>query len=355
MREAVFRSEDLPEADRFTWWREMACQAHAPTLVRSDHEADFRATLRVLDFGAMQISSLTHPSMRVRRTWKTIRQSDPEMYCLALPARGRMRFVQCDREVEFGAQDLMFYDASRPFHGWAGADGDDIAQVIVQIPRDALPLPAAKLSRLAATRLSGTEGIGALLSGHLGQLIRQAGHYTASDTARLSSLTLDLFAAVCAHHLEAGAHLSPEARRQALQAQIRDFIRQRLGDPDLTADTIAAAHHISTRYLYKLFQDQHPSIASWIRQRRLERCLHDLADPQLRSRPIRSIAARWGFTDGAHFSRVFRAAYGMSPRDYRMSAVHESTTTVRRTSTTSPSRVGRLTPEEIRMRSSRVR
>jgi AraC-like DNA-binding protein len=312
--EAVFRSEDLPVADRFTWWREMACQAHVPTMVRSDREADFRATLRVLDFGAIQVSSLAHPSLRVQRTWKAIRQSDPGMYCLALPLRGTMRFAQSDREAEFGPQDLMLYDTSRPFRGWISTDGnDDIAHMIMQIPRSALPLPPGKLSRLTAIRLPGTGGIGALLSSHLGELARQAAHYTAADAARLSSLTLDLLGALCAHHLEAGACLSSEARQQVLQAQIRDFIQQRLGDPDLTADTIAAAHHISTRYLYKLFQDQDLSVAGWIRQRRLERCRHDLADPQMRSRPIHSIAARWGFTDGAHFSRVFRAAYGISP------------------------------------------
>lgn len=27
--------------------------------------------------------------------------------------------------------------------------------------------------------------------------------------------------------------------------------------------------------------------------------------------------ARWGFTDPAHFSRAFRAAYGMPPAEYR--------------------------------------
>jgi AraC-like DNA-binding protein len=27
------------------------------------------------------------------------------------------------------------------------------------------------------------------------------------------------------------------------------------------------------------------------------------------------VAHRWGFTNPAHFSRVFRAAYGMSPRE----------------------------------------
>ncbi|MFJ9520782.1 AraC family transcriptional regulator [Kitasatospora sp. NPDC101801] len=29
------------------------------------------------------------------------------------------------------------------------------------------------------------------------------------------------------------------------------------------------------------------------------------------------VARRWGFVNPAHFSRVFRAAYGVSPREWR--------------------------------------
>ncbi|MEU7163919.1 helix-turn-helix domain-containing protein [Streptomyces morookaense] len=34
-------------------------------------------------------------------------------------------------------------------------------------------------------------------------------------------------------------------------------------------------------------------------------------------RTVAATAARWGFLDPARFSRVFKAAHGMSPGDYR--------------------------------------
>jgi AraC-like DNA-binding protein len=180
-----------------------------------------------------------------------------------------------------------------------------------------MPLGPDAVSRLTAVRISAGEGMGALLSRHLIELTRQAAHYRPADTARLSTITLDLLAALCAHHLEVEALLPPETRQQALQAKIHDFIQQRLGDPDLSPETVAAVHQISMRYLYKLFQRQGLTVAGWIRQRRLERCRSDLAAPHLSRVPIHAIAARWGFTDSAHFSRAFRAAYGMPPKDYR--------------------------------------
>jgi AraC-like DNA-binding protein len=80
---------------------------------------------------------------------------------------------------------------------------------------------------------------------------------------------------------------------------------------------IAEAHHVSVRTLYRLFESSGCTIIEWIRAQRLGRCRRDLADPSLTGQPIHVIAARWGFTSHAHFTRAFRAAHGMSPLEYR--------------------------------------
>ena len=100
-------------------------------------------------------------------------------------------------------------------------------------------------------------------------------------------------------------------------ARVHGFIDQNLGDPRLSPKTVAAAHHVSLRHLQQLFADAGTAPATWIRRRRLERCRYALTDPRERHRPIHVIAARWGFADHAHFSRLFRATYGASPSQYR--------------------------------------
>ena len=55
----------------------------------------------------------------------------------------------------------------------------------------------------------------------------------------------------------------------------------------------------------------------WIRDRRLDRCRRDLADPALAGETVASIAYGWGFRNPRHFSRVYRAAYGCAPSDGR--------------------------------------
>ena len=77
---------------------------------------------------------------------------------------------------------------------------------------------------------------------------------------------------------------------------------------------------MSLRSLHQLFHDEGLTVAGWIRQRRLERCRRDLADPALAARPVAAIAARWGYPSAAEFSRAFRAAHGVPPAEYRRSA-----------------------------------
>jgi AraC-like DNA-binding protein len=106
-------------------------------------------------------------------------------------------------------------------------------------------------------------------------------------------------------------------RQAVLLQQVKDHIEEQLAGPDLGPATIAAAHHISPRYLRKLFEGEGDSVARWIRSRRLEHCRRDLARTELCDRSVSAIAARWGFTDAAHFSLLLESAYGRSPREYR--------------------------------------
>ena len=92
---------------------------------------------------------------------------------------------------------------------------------------------------------------------------------------------------------------------------------QHLSDPDLTPARIAAVRHVSLRYLYKLFAEHDLSLAQWLIAERRKGAARQLTDPASSHRSIASIAAAWGFLDAGHFTRRFRAAYGMTPQQWR--------------------------------------
>ncbi|MEV6166299.1 helix-turn-helix domain-containing protein [Streptomyces sp. NPDC052052] len=289
--------------------------------ITSEHADDFRAGLRLLELGVTQASVLSYPSLRSLRTPALIRRSDPELYHLSLTLTGGQTLSQGGRDASVGAGDLLLYDSSHPadaqvFPGHGGA----VEGIIVNVPRAALPLPEAKVDRLLATPLPADAGVGALLSQFLTRLAAESAGLGPQDAVRLGAVTLDLVTAFLAQHVDAAGTVPPENRQQALLVGIHSFIERNLGDPQLSPATIAAAHHISVRYLHLLFQQRGTTVSAWIRHRRLERCRRDLTDPLLCQQPLHSVAARWGFRHPAEFSRAFRAAHGMPPRDYREQA-----------------------------------
>ncbi|QTI90473.1 AraC family transcriptional regulator [Streptomyces sp. AgN23] len=315
--ERVFRSEDLPPADRFDCWRELVGQTHAPLELRSDHWADFRASQRLLDLGAVSVWPTAFQPLCFRRTPKLIRQSDPEGLHISLPLSGALRAVRGEEEAVYGPDSLCVVDTSRPVDIHGGDDASLHTGVGLEVPKALLPLPRNQLDQVTGLRLSAQEGFGSLLAQLLTQLAKSTDSYQPTDGPRLGTVVVDLLSALIAHALDSDNSLPPETRQQALVIRIRAFIQQHLHDPHLTPRAIAAAHHISTSYLHRLFQNEEETVAAWIRRQRLERARHHLADPAQRTTPIHAIAARCGFPRASDFTRAFRSAYGIPPKDYR--------------------------------------
>jgi AraC-like DNA-binding protein len=107
--------------------------------------------------------------------------------------------------------------------------------------------------------------------------------------------------------------------REAHLTRIESFVRRNLSNSDLDPETIARGCGISSRYLHELFRDTNQTLGSWIRDQRLEACRATLRDPSNRQ-TVAEIAYRWGFGDQAQFSRTFKAAYGLPPKEFREQA-----------------------------------
>ncbi|WP_187398729.1 helix-turn-helix domain-containing protein [Micromonospora sp. WP24] len=310
-------------ADRFALWVEMADRVSAPVAFTSDHAADFRGHARMIDLGGIELTRFRYQSLVGHRTPRLIRKADPEVYQIALATSGSCAISASRRDTAVPVGDFTLVDWGRPHdleHAGAADGLTPAASVTAVIPRALLPLAADKVDRLTAARLCGSAGPGALLAQHLHRITRHPEQFRTTDAPYLADVTLSLVSALLARHLDAEDELPTDVRQRALLATVRDFLERHLDDPELSPQVVADAHHISLRTLHRLFQTEDDTVAATIRRRRLERCRRDLADPLLRHRPVHLIGRRWGLTDRAHFSRAFRAAYGMGPQAYRSSA-----------------------------------
>jgi AraC-like DNA-binding protein len=308
----LFRAGDHPVGRRLERWREILSEQLIPMDVRLDGDPEVTDQLLVGHIGPLRVVDSTTGDGEVARTAKHIRRFDPGSYQVFLQLQGKAEGEQEGRSAWYSPGDLSLVDLSRPLRcrHFSGRT------ILVTFPQSMLPLRAQVVTQLLGTRISGSAGTGALVAGMLRQLPRHLD--TASGTGvRLGSAVVDLVHAALAEHLEQQNALPSHTRRRALLLRIHAFIEQRLGEPDLTPARIAAAHHISVRYLHKLFEHEGCGVAEMVRQRRLEHCRRDLQDPSLADRPVSSIARHWGFTDPAYFSRVFRRAYGSPPAEFR--------------------------------------
>ncbi|CAM5652354.1 hypothetical protein SALBM311S_02420 [Streptomyces alboniger] len=102
-------------------------------------------------------------------------------------------------------------------------------------------------------------------------------------------------------------------------------------DPGLSPQSIADAHHVSVRYVHKLFESEDTTLAKWIQTRRLAMCRRDLARHSSRGLGVASVARRWGFVSPAHFSRAFRPRTACRPATGRRRRARASTRGLRRT------------------------
>jgi AraC-like DNA-binding protein len=97
---------------------------------------------------------------------------------------------------------------------------------------------------------------------------------------------------------------------------MKRHIAERLADPGLGVASLARAFRMSERSVHKVFQGSRNTVSQFIRESRLERCRRDLQSSTLASR-----ARHWGFADPSQVSKAFRAAYGISPRDFHAQAL----------------------------------
>jgi AraC-like DNA-binding protein len=245
----------------------------------------------------------------VLRTPDFIALSDPERIDVAVQVRGASLVVQDGRQAAIAPGDIAAYQSSRPFLV-RGDEPVDLA--ILSLPRALLGARADLMCRHTAQRFGADEGLAGVVGPFVVSLLDRLDAGVDAGAADLADGVLGIVLALFADRIGRDETLT-EPPTALLLAGIKRYIELHLGERWLGPEAVARANHISTRYLHKIFEGEQTTVSEWIRHRRLERCRRDLLDPTLRHESILSIATRWGLTSSAHFSRAYRARYGIAP------------------------------------------
>ncbi|MFC4904471.1 helix-turn-helix domain-containing protein [Kocuria oceani] len=296
-------------------WTRLASQSFVPLRCTTTARRTFRASLVARDAGNLHVTHMRVGPHAVERVPGT---ADGEgCFKVNLQLEGRCSVEQAGRRSVLAPGDLALYDTSAPYRL---EFTEDARLLVLMFPHGVLDLPPAAAGQLRAARLGSETAVHGMVSSFLASMAERMDALTGMNGQRLGNSALDLL--TTSFNLELDDQVAASAHEaDRLRATVHDWVEANLSRPDLDPTTIARAHFISVRRLHQLFHEEGTTVSAWVRTRRLERCRRALEDPVSVGVPVGRIAARWGFPDAAHFSRVYKAAYGVSPSEARARAL----------------------------------
>lgn len=308
----VVDTEEVPPEDRFGLWAEESSRVFEPMQVTCSRHEGFQGRAWAYDLGPLTVFRVAANASAIHRTPSLIAASDPQWLQVSVQVRGHCIVEQDGRRTLVGPGEVTTWESSRPYTVNAITPFELLN---VYCPEHLLRPHTDSLYALTATRVPFAE----VARGLLTEVARGLadGRLSAGDVAVAESVL------ALVRGMHAGRVHAEESPAALLRAQVRSYIANHVAEPALAPEVIARAHFISRSYLDRLFEDEPRTVAEQIRDARLERCRRDLADPRLAGRTILQVAQSWGFGSAAHFSRAFRARYGMSPRDARGGSINE--------------------------------
>ncbi|WP_163576183.1 helix-turn-helix domain-containing protein [Halomonas faecis] len=287
-----------------------ASGAHLPPLEVVPQTPKFRATLRGRNLQRGQLIQLASSPVRVTRTPRMARHtSGAHAFKLVWQLRGGAEMEQGDRAIRLGAGQMAIYRLSTPYrlHTFGDyrvlmlsldlADMPEWRQLAERCQGQVLPWDAAVQGALEALRSQLVWGDDPMV-------------------ARVEEMALELVFDFLWRGQWQQLHCAPMPSARLVRA--RRLVLQRLADPALAPEDLAQALNLSMRALYDEFRrHQLAPPAAFIRELRLDHCYLALLDAANRRHTITHIALEHGFVDGAHFARIFRQRYGISPIELR--------------------------------------
>jgi AraC family transcriptional regulator len=213
------------------------------------------------------------------------------------------RRLEADAGAASGA---LVLPAGPPHRGRAGRDGARVLFVIPGADRVAMMGSAAAEVLADPTWWRGPR-VGMIARGLARELT------VADDSAALAieGLTLELVAALVRRRRGVARPGSPPAWLR----RVREALDDRYGARELRIADLSAIAGVDPAHLARAFRTHYGTTAgAYLRETRVRHAADALARS---STPLSRIALDVGFADQSHFTRVFRAAYGVTPQRWR--------------------------------------
>ena len=250
-----------------------------------------------------------------RRSWQHIRANKADVRVIWFVRSGSLKIVRSRATCTVEAGQCVFLNSSVPFYAQTtvGPDGSfDAVQGIVPAHLFLSHLPAAfGFDTAFELNTTAREAVRKILD----LLFDEGDHLSGNAVQPLVAAFLETIAD-SVNEIATGSvrRLSVVDKRLA---DIEAYIIRNLTNPDLSYNSVAKKCGISPRYLCYVLKAHNTSFSDLLWANRLLKAREWLVSEALREYQIHEIASMAGFKSAAHFSRMFKATYNCSPKDYR--------------------------------------
>ncbi len=303
-------------ADRFTppvdpvaaWraWAEHLTPVFDATALTGT-QIDGTVSMCSYNLGNVLVGEMSAPAQKLERSARKAAQQGIDHVLIQLYRRGTSRLRTRHREVEVRPSDFVVYDLAQPVE----TDSPPVSVTSILLPRARLAPRAGAVEALHGSVFSAAQDpVARLLSSYLCETV---GLMEKIDAAHLPGIA-EAASKLCSTALP-GTPTEGEAAERRTSLEIRAFILNHLGSPNLGAETICARFGLSRATLYRQFAADE-GVQNYIRERRLARAMRLLTRNDGGPRPrVSSVAYATGFSNEKTFSRAFKQRFGFLPRE----------------------------------------
>ncbi|MGY6123814.1 helix-turn-helix domain-containing protein (plasmid) [Paraburkholderia strydomiana] len=306
-------TDHYPRDDRLVSWADQVRESCVPMVFRTWSDQGFRGEISSVNTGGVCVSRISAVDHIAAHDRDEVRRTADDYLLVSIQTEGRSALEQDFRTAFVDPTDMVLFDSSRNFVWHFSGQ-----HYTIRFPRKVLEKLVPCGRQRTAVRIPAATGIRRIAADHIASLHRTLSldGDAMSGCERLGDVSANLVALALADYFNTVPLPRSNVREMHL-LRARAIIKDRIHDPELGPEQIADELGVSSRYLYRLFAKVDESIGEMICTSRLNGCAEWLRQRAYANRSITDVAMAWGFNSASHFSRTFRAYFGMSARDYR--------------------------------------
>ena len=308
---SISADDGRPKVDA---WRHALCQAFGPIEVGLNSGEDVSGFVHTYKRQQLQFNEICYRGQTLERTSSNLASFDQEYFTFSRPVAGPLFFEQNGRDITVAPGSLVLLNQTSPYKATASTGYHAFS---ISIPKKLLLQRAPQIGAFYKLETTITSPRGQLLTNFAKHLSEGIAGWSDSEIIVLREQLLDLIILLMVNDKNDPVPGEESSIKAAHRERAITYIKYNHCNPQLNPKLIADACGISVGYLHKVFHLVELRVEHFLYSQRLETCKNLLLSPLHMNLSVQQIAYKSGVSHPAHFSRLFKEKYGMSPSEFR--------------------------------------